>query len=94
MRNESVPTLRRKSSSGTSSVDPFDQAEKGLDLESPKIPDTTYPIEPRKAFSFRYSLRSTDSTLVGIPSECDDLGLEVRAVSALQSQGKLQSVLL
>ena len=93
MSNESVPTLRRKSSSGTSSVDPFDQAEKGINLDSPKIPDIAHPFEPRKSFSFRYSLHSSDSTLVRIPSECDDLGLEARAINSLPSQGKLRPVL-
>jgi hypothetical protein len=92
MRNESIPTLRRKSSSGTSCVDPFDQAEKGLDFDSPKVPNTTHPIEPRKTFSFRSSLRSSDSTLVGIPGEYDDLGLDSRAANPFPSQGKLQSV--
>jgi len=94
MRNESIPTLRRKSSSGTSCVDPFDQAEKGLDLDSPKVPYTTHPIEPRKTFSLRSSLRSSDSTLVGIPGECDDLGLNGRAVNPFLSQGKLRSVFM
>ena len=93
MSNESVPTLRRKSSSGTSSVDPFDQAEKGINLDSPRIPDIAHPFEPRKSFSFRYSLHSSDSTLVRIPSECDDLGLEARAINSLPSQGKLRPVL-
>ena len=88
MRNESIPTLRRKSSS----VDPFDQAEKGLDLGSPKVPNTTHPIEPRKTFSFRSSLRSSDSTLVGIPGECDDLGLDGTAANPFPSQGKPRSV--
>ncbi|KAE8444163.1 hypothetical protein EG329_000851 [Mollisiaceae sp. DMI_Dod_QoI] len=72
MSRTSLPTLRRNhSSSDGSCVDPYDKAEQGFqdgleDLSSPRP-----PLEPKKTFSFRSSLHSSDSTLVGIPSRED-----------------------
>jgi hypothetical protein len=92
MSNESVSTLRRKSSSYSGScIDPFDQAEKGLDLDTDKLSNAIHPhpLEARKHLSYRYSLRSTDSTLVGIPGESPELGLHDEAIKPLPHQGKL-----
>jgi hypothetical protein len=94
MLHESVPPLTRNYSSSSSCIDPFDQAEKGLDFDPPKVPEATHPLEARKTHSFRYSLRSSGSTLVGVPEDSSDLGLDGRTIEPLPSQGKLRSMFL
>jgi hypothetical protein len=72
MSQASAPTLRlNHSSSDGSCVDPYDKAEQGfqIGLEDPSV--ARPPQEPKKTFSFRSSLRSSDSTLVGFPSHED-----------------------
>lgn len=60
-------------SSSGSCLDPYDEAEKGLQngLENPS--STNPPPEVKKILSFHSSLRSTDSTLVGFPSHQDNV---------------------
>jgi hypothetical protein len=72
MSRASAPTLRRNNSSSDGScVDPYDKAEQGFQtgLEDPS--GVRLPLEPKKTFSFRSSLRSSGSTLVGFPSHED-----------------------
>lgn len=74
MPDENIPTLRRKpSSSTTSGIDPFNEAEKGLRSNPPAVPNATRPPGPRNSASFPFSLRSSGSTLVDSPGEFQDI---------------------
>ncbi|KAH8779482.1 hypothetical protein F5882DRAFT_148706 [Hyaloscypha sp. PMI_1271] len=69
MSRASAPTLRRNNSSSDGScVDPYDKAEQGFQIGLEDPSGVRPPLEPKKTFSFRSSLRSSDSTLVGFPS--------------------------
>jgi hypothetical protein len=72
MSRASAPTLRRKNSSSDGScVDPYDKAEQGFQIGLEDLSGVRPPLEPKKTFSFRSSLRSSDSTLVDFPSHED-----------------------
>jgi hypothetical protein len=73
MSRASAPTLRRNhSSSDGSCVDPYDKAEQGFQIGSEDLSGPRPPLEAQKIHSFRSSLRSSDSTLVGLPEDAVD----------------------
>ncbi|PMD43889.1 hypothetical protein L207DRAFT_482501 [Hyaloscypha variabilis F] len=73
MSRASAPTLRRNhSSSDGSCVDPYDKAEQGFQIGSEDLSGSRPPLVAQKIHSFRSSLRSSDSTLVGLPEDAVD----------------------
>jgi hypothetical protein len=101
MPEEFVSTLRRNLSfSGASSIDLHDQAEQGFHFGLTHFSSAGQPLETRKTLSLRCSLRSSDSTLVGVPGvaggsqELNDHGV----LKPLPHQGKhyssLRSIIL
>jgi hypothetical protein len=92
MSEACIPVLRRSHSSASSStVDPYNQAEQGLQIDSTNVTSAGQPPEARRTLSCRYSLRSSDSTLIdsGQPFE---LGVRNGGTIPLPSQGKYRSV--
>jgi hypothetical protein len=92
MSEECIPVLRRShSSAGPSTVDPYNQAEQGLQVDSTNVTGARQPPEARRTLSYRYSLRSSDSTLIdsGQPFE---LGVRNEGTNQLPSQGKYRLV--
>jgi len=85
MPQESVPILRRSHSSPTSGspyVDRYDQAEKGFPFNlNDDNSGTQQPPKTKKKLSFRHSLRSSDSILIGESSEGFDPAISKRAGS-------------
>jgi hypothetical protein len=70
MSRVSAPILRRNySSSDGSCVDPYNKAEQGLQINSEDLSVASPPLAAKKTLSYRSSLRSSDSTLVGFPHE-------------------------
>jgi hypothetical protein len=93
MPPESIPTLRRShSSTGTSCIDPYDQAEQGFCLGLKDLSRAEQPPKTRKPLSLRYSLRSSDSILAGTAREAYELGLTDRAKYPLPHQSKSHRV--
>ena len=91
MPRDLAPTLRRSHSSpGATSIDVYDQAEKGvqgLHVGSTEILGARLPPEARRTLSLRYSLRSSDSTLAGVPAESHELASQ-QTGKVLPRQGK------
>ena len=88
MSPECIPVLRRSHSSASpSNIDPYDQAEKGFQVDTTNEFGARQPPEAKRSLSLRYSLHSSDSTLVD--SE-EPLKLDVRSKGAnsLPFQGK------
>jgi hypothetical protein len=91
MTRASAPTLRRNhSSSDGSCVDPYDKAEQGFQIGSEDLSGSRPPLEAKKILSFRSSLRSSDSTLVGLPAH-EDIVDDSR--KPLPDQGRYQTIL-
>jgi len=89
-----MPILRRShSSGGPLSIDPYDQAEQGLQVDSINPSSARQPLEAKKTLSLRYSLRSSDSTLVGVSGEPFELAVHNRGANPLPRQGKYRSVI-
>ncbi|KAH8795027.1 hypothetical protein F5882DRAFT_40412 [Hyaloscypha sp. PMI_1271] len=65
MSDETIPVLRRShSSSVRCTIDPYNQAEQGFQLDSTNVTGARQPPEAKRTLSSRYSLRSSDSTVV------------------------------
>ena len=93
MSDETIPVLRRShSSSVRCTIDPYNQAEQGFQLDSTNVTGARQPPEAKRTLSSRYSLRSSDSTVVdsGGPFELTDHS----GVNQLPCQGKYRSVAL
>jgi hypothetical protein len=91
MSRTSAPTLRRNySSSDGSCVDPYDKAEQGLQINSEDLSAASPPLAAKKTLSYRSSLRSSDSTLVGFPSH-EDIVDDLR--TPLPCQGEYHTIL-
>jgi hypothetical protein len=91
MSRTSIPNLRRNhSSSDGSCVDPYDKAEQGFQISLEDLSSARPPLEAKKTLSFRSSLRSSDTTLVGFPSH-EEIVDEPRR--PLPCQGKYQTIL-
>jgi len=89
MSRTSAPTLRRNhSSSDGSCVDPYDKAEQGFQIGPEDLSGSRPPLATKKILSFRSSLRSSDSTLVGLPEDVVD---DIRR--PLPDQGRAQTVI-
>lgn len=67
-------------------IDPLDQAERGIQTLA-DVSDRALPLQPEKTFSFQYSLRSSDSTIVQTLS--DDLKGPASETKRPSLQGKL-----
>ncbi|KAF8852360.1 hypothetical protein BDZ45DRAFT_730216 [Acephala macrosclerotiorum] len=82
-----VPHLRRShSSSNATSIDPYNQAEQGLQAGSSNVHGARQPLEPRRILTLPHSLRSTDSTLTGVPGDSYELDPQQRAGRPLPHQ--------
>jgi len=87
-----VPTLKRNhSSSDGSCADPYDKSEQGFQIDLQDLSSARPPLEPKKTFSFRSSLRSSASTLVGVPPNEDTVDDPRRP---LPRQGKYPTILV
>jgi hypothetical protein len=94
MSDEPIPVLRRShSSSVRCTIDPYNQAEQGFQLDSTNVTGARQPPEAKRTLSSRYSLRSSDSTVVdsGGPFE---LAARSGGVNQLPCQGKYRSATL
>ena len=91
MSRSSAPTLRRNhSSSDGSCVDPYDRAEQGFQISSEDLSGPRPPLRTKKIHSLQSSLRSSDSTLVGLPAHEDIAG---DSEKPLPDQGRHQTIL-
>jgi hypothetical protein len=89
MSRRSASSLRRsQTASDATSVDPYNQAEQGLQAASTDGHDFRQPLQPSRILSLGPSLRSTDSTLAGLPGESYELNLQQRAGRPLPRQGE------
>ena len=90
MSDRCAPVLRRShSSAGRFTVDPYNQAEQGLQVNSTNVAAAAEPPEARRTLSMRCSFRSSDSTLIdsGQSFELRDRNI---GSSPLPSQGMYQ----
>jgi hypothetical protein len=87
MSRASVSALsRNRSCLDGSCLDPYDKAEQGFQIGLADLSGTSQPLEASKILSFHSSLRTSDSTLVGLPSH-DGIAHDPR--TPLPRQGKL-----
>lgn len=81
-----IPRRSRVASCDSNRIDPLDQAERGIQTLA-DVSDRALPLQPEKTFSFQYSLRSSDSTIVQTLS--DDLKGPASETKRPSLQGKL-----
>jgi hypothetical protein len=80
------PLTQNRSCPDGSCLDPYDRAEQGFQIDLADLSGTSQPLEARKILSFHSSLRTSDSTLVGLPAH-DGIAHDPRRPSP--RQGKL-----